>query len=177
VRAGRGALGKQRQARGARGRGILAAGEWACAALARAAATRTARRHRQALAAAAAVRSRGKTSLRPQQQEQRVQPDAIARRHSSTAGQLCSGSRRGAETQGWAVELHAHTVLDELPRRTGGQLQGARQSDPGEGAGLHGKVSTRTQTQLPSSARFACMLAVLTFDWFFQMSNVAFMIQ
>ena len=46
---------------------------------------------------------------------------------------------------------------------TGGQLQGARQSDPGEGAGLHGKVSTRTQTQLPSSARFACMLAVLTF--------------
>jgi len=52
---------------------------------------------------------------------------------------------------------------------TGGQLQGARQSDPGEGAGLHGKVSTRTQTQLPSSARFACMLAALTFDWFFQM--------
>ena len=86
-------------------------------ALARAAATRTARRHRQALAATAAVGSRGRASLRPQQQKQRVQPEASAWRHSGTAGQHCSGSRRGAETQVWSAELHTRTVLDELLHR------------------------------------------------------------
>ena len=52
-----------------------------------------------------------------QQLEQRHQPEGSARRHSSTAGQLCSGSRRGAETQVWSAELHARTVLDELLHR------------------------------------------------------------
>jgi len=98
--------------------------------------------------------------------------------HGGTAALQASS----AADQGGALK-HRFGQLSFTPAQcstnccTGGQLQGARQSDPGEGAGLHGKVSTRTQTQLPSSARFACMLAVLTFDWFFQMSNVAFMIQ
>ena len=116
----------------------------------------------------------------------RLQYARVARHRCVRSSKSSGSSQRPAH--GGTAALQASTAADQggaLKHRfgqlsftpaqcstnccTGGQLQGARQSDPGEGAGLHGKVSTRTQTQLPSSARFACMLAVLTFDWFFQM--------
>jgi len=78
-----------------------------------------------------------------------------------------AGSRAG-EPGLAAAELHARTVLDELPhRRTAARRtpkRPRRRSRP-----ARQRCPTCTQTQLPSSARFACMLAALTFDWFLQM--------